>query len=89
MCLFAHTVCGQVVEGALGGILFVDEAYSLVSDGRDAFGKEVGRPSPPQQLSYMAARQGGEMNAGGRWEDDEGCARFRGISTRHVRVGRE
>ena len=32
----------QVVDGALGGILFVDEAYALVSDDRDTFGKEVG-----------------------------------------------
>ena len=31
----------QVVESALGGVLFVDEAYAIVSDGRDQFGKEV------------------------------------------------
>jgi len=32
----------QVVETAMGGVLFVDEAYALVSeDGKDAFGKEA------------------------------------------------
>ena len=31
----------QVVDGALGGILFVDEAYAIVSDDRDVFGKEA------------------------------------------------
>lgn len=31
-----------VVEGALGGVLFIDEAYALVSaDGRDSFGNEA------------------------------------------------
>ncbi len=30
------------MEGALGGVLFIDEAYSLVSaDGRDSFGHEA------------------------------------------------
>merc|ERR1712066_689916 len=32
----------QVVDSAMGGILFVDEAYALVSeDGKDSFGKEA------------------------------------------------
>eukprot|EP00929_Paragymnodinium_shiwhaense_P029911 TRINITY_DN17052_c0_g1_i1.p1 TRINITY_DN17052_c0_g1~~TRINITY_DN17052_c0_g1_i1.p1 ORF type:complete len:863 (-),score=240.53 TRINITY_DN17052_c0_g1_i1:65-2653(-) len=32
----------QVVESAMGGVLFVDEAYALVSeDGKDAFGHEA------------------------------------------------
>lgn len=32
----------QVVEQAMGGVLFIDEAYSLVSeDGKDSFGKEA------------------------------------------------
>ena len=31
----------QVVQEALGGVLFVDEAYALVSGDRDAFGKEA------------------------------------------------
>ena len=31
----------QVIESALGGVLFVDEAYALVADGRDQFGKEA------------------------------------------------
>merc|ERR1712032_127701 len=32
----------QVVDQAMGGVLFVDEAYALVSeDGKDSFGKEA------------------------------------------------
>eukprot|EP00928_Gymnodinium_smaydae_P016259 TRINITY_DN16075_c0_g1_i1.p1 TRINITY_DN16075_c0_g1~~TRINITY_DN16075_c0_g1_i1.p1 ORF type:complete len:828 (-),score=195.32 TRINITY_DN16075_c0_g1_i1:134-2617(-) len=32
----------QIVESAMGGVLFVDEAYALVSeDGKDSFGKEA------------------------------------------------
>ena len=31
----------QVVESALGGVLIVDEAYAIVSDERDQFGKEA------------------------------------------------
>ena len=30
-----------VVQQALGGVLFIDEAYSLVSGDRDSFGKEA------------------------------------------------
>merc|ERR1719424_252092 len=32
----------QVVDSAMGGVLFIDEAYALVSeDGKDSFGKEA------------------------------------------------
>merc|ERR1711865_1239644 len=32
----------QVVDSAMGGVLFIDEAYSLVSeDGKDSFGREA------------------------------------------------
>mmetsp|Transcript_35851 Transcript_35851/g.82297 ORF Transcript_35851/g.82297 Transcript_35851/m.82297 type:complete len:814 (+) Transcript_35851:57-2498(+) len=32
----------QVIESAMGGVLFIDEAYALVSeDGKDGFGKEA------------------------------------------------
>lgn len=31
----------KIVESALGGILFIDEAYSLTDDGGDQFGKEA------------------------------------------------
>ncbi|KAJ1458129.1 P-loop containing nucleoside triphosphate hydrolase protein, partial [Pelagophyceae sp. CCMP2097] len=32
---------GEVVSAALGGMLFVDEAYALVKDPKDSFGKEA------------------------------------------------
>eukprot|EP00441_Pelagodinium_beii_P040476 CAMPEP_0197641358 /NCGR_PEP_ID=MMETSP1338-20131121/15349_1 /TAXON_ID=43686 ORGANISM="Pelagodinium beii, Strain RCC1491" /NCGR_SAMPLE_ID=MMETSP1338 /ASSEMBLY_ACC=CAM_ASM_000754 /LENGTH=1915 /DNA_ID=CAMNT_0043214331 /DNA_START=81 /DNA_END=5831 /DNA_ORIENTATION=+ len=31
----------QAVENALGGVLFIDEAYALVRDGKDNFGQEA------------------------------------------------
>ena len=31
----------SVVERATGGVLFVDEAYTLVSDSKDSFGREA------------------------------------------------
>lgn len=33
--------CLNLLEGALGKVLFIDEAYSLLSDDRDSFGIEV------------------------------------------------
>lgn len=32
---------GQVIESALGGVLFIDEAYSLASGGENDFGREA------------------------------------------------
>lgn len=31
----------KVIKQAIGGVLFIDEAYSLVNDDRDSFGKEA------------------------------------------------
>ena len=36
----AHNV-REIVQDALGGCLFIDEAYALISNGGDTFGKEV------------------------------------------------
>ena len=36
----AHRV-SEIVKDALGGCLFIDEAYSLVQDGGDTYGREV------------------------------------------------
>ena len=36
----AHRV-SEIVKDALGGCLFIDEAYALVQDGGDTFGREV------------------------------------------------
>jgi len=31
----------EVIQGALGGILFIDEAYALKADGQDSYGQEA------------------------------------------------
>ena len=58
----------QLVETALGGILFVDEAYALVSDDRDTFGKEAldtlmkGTEDHRDDLVVILAGYPGDMN---------------------------
>ena len=55
-------------DGALGGILFVDEAYALVSDDRDTFGKEAldtlmkGTEDHRDDLVVILAGYPGDMN---------------------------
>ena len=41
-----HTapLTNQVINSALGGVLFIDEAYSLYRGGEDSFGLEASTP---------------------------------------------